>query len=130
MAILASVDQFTAHADAGPPVLRAGPLAVREDAAEAWLGDAPMPLTHAQRRVLKVLLERGRVVTRRDELYEAAFGRSLRPRSRAIDTHIARIRRALGPLGPCIVTVGSVGYRLDVEALEAAAGGRPLPTRV
>lgn len=107
-----------------PRLLTAGPLAVREDGSEAWLAGADLPLTHAQRLILAALLRRRGRVARRWELYEEAFGRPLPPRSRAVDLHVARIRRALGPIGACLVSIGRVGYRLDLEALaraEAAA---------
>lgn len=100
-----------------PCLLRAGPLAVRKDGSEAWVDQAPIRLTHAQRLILAALLRRGGRVGRRWEIYQEAFGRPLPRRSRAVDVHVVRIRRALGALGACIVTVERVGYRLDSELL-------------
>ena len=73
-------------------------------------------LTEAQRLVLAALVRRnGRLATRR-ELYEEAFGRPLAEGSRAVDQHIAKIRAVLGPADGRIVTIGRVGYRLDLSA--------------
>jgi DNA-binding response OmpR family regulator len=95
----------------------AGPLAVSADGSEARLEGEKLPLTHAQRLVLLALVSAGGRIARRSEIYDRAFGRSLQDGSRAVDTHVARIRRVLGPSGRCIVTVGRVGYRLDLDAL-------------
>jgi two-component system OmpR family response regulator len=96
----------------------AGPLAVSADGAEARFHDRKLHLTRAQRLILLALVARGGRIARRSEIYDQAFGRPLSDGSRAVDTHVARIRRALGESGTCIVTVGRVGYRLDLETLE------------
>ncbi len=97
--------------------IAAGTLAVREDASEVRLGEERLELTQAQRQILLALVASNGRTTRRSDLYDQAFGRQLATRSRAVDTHVARIRRVLGAWGDCIVTVGRVGYRLDLEAL-------------
>ena len=107
---------------AGAGWIVAGPLAVSDDGLEARFDGSELPLTHAQRLVLLALVRQGARTTRRSEIYDLAFGRALETGSRAIDTHVARIRRVLGPSGRCIVTVGRVGYRLDLEALERQNG--------
>ena len=89
---------------------------------QARFDGSELQLTHAQRLVLLALVRQGGRTTRRSEIYDQAFGRSLGSGSRAIDTHVARIRRVLGPSGRCIVTVGRVGYRLDLDALERYSG--------
>lgn len=93
-------------------------------ACEAWLDGEPLRLSAHQTRVLGILARaRGRLVTR-DELYETSRGRPLRNRSRAIDSDVWRIRRALGPLGRHLRAVRKVGYALDVAALEPTADTR------
>ena len=106
------------------PIEAVGIVAVRDDCSEAFLAGAPLDLTYAQRRLLLALLRhRGRVV-RREELYESAFGRSLPRGSRAVDIHIGRIRRALGPHSRAIVSMRPIGYRLDPSLLTTAASAR------
>jgi DNA-binding response OmpR family regulator len=57
------------------------------------MGESELPLTHAQRLILAALIRRAGRVGRRWELYEEAFGRPLPTGSRAVDLHVARIRR-------------------------------------
>jgi two-component system alkaline phosphatase synthesis response regulator PhoP len=54
----------------------------------------------------------GRVFTKR-ELIAAFWPDGLPAGSRALETQIVRLRRRLGPHGHLLVTVWSVGYRLD-----------------
>lgn len=87
---------------------------------EARAGGERVALSGARLRLLATLLRaRGKVVTR-DELYREARGGDLPGRSRAIDVHIARIRKALGPFGRAIVSVPGIGYRIDVIELQRA----------
>jgi DNA-binding response OmpR family regulator len=58
----------------------------------------------------------GRIVSRQD-LYREAMGHPLPARSRAVDVHITRIRKALGPVGRFIIGVPTRGYRLDTFEL-------------
>ncbi|MBI4728576.1 MAG: winged helix-turn-helix domain-containing protein [Acidobacteria bacterium] len=69
-----------------------------------------------QRLLARLLRAQGRVVCRED-LYRDLAGGPLPEGSRAVDVHVARIRRALGPLGRHVVAVRHVGYRIDVAAL-------------
>lgn len=118
--------------------LAAGPLAVREDGSDARLGGHALSLTRAQRLILTALVRRAGRLAGRRELYREAFGRPLPDGSRAVDMHVSRIRRALGTLGRCLITVGRVGYRLDIDALTdrlpkrdaAAMAGQPPPPMI
>lgn len=101
-----------------------GALQVEQDCSAAWLSGSPLPLSYAQRRLLLILMLSGGRVVGRETLYEAAFGRELPERSRAVDTLITRIRRALGDAAAAIVCVGRVGYRLDGQLLHSIVAGR------
>ena len=103
-----------------PGWIVAGPLALKDDGAEVLFHGADLPLTNAQGLILRALVSRGGRIAQRSEIYVEAFGRTLTDGSRAVDTHVARIRRVLGPAGRCIVTVGRVGYRLDLDVLANA----------
>ncbi len=116
--------RLTAEPVASPEGSRwkiSGPLELSDDASEAWLDGRTLVLTHAQRLVLRVLMARQGRIARREDLYIEAFDRALPTGSRAIDTHITRLRRAFGEKGACIVTVGRVGYRLDLATLGVGA---------
>ena len=106
-------------------LLRAGPVEVSADVAcAAWLDGCRLDLGIRQVRVLATLVRaRGRLVPRH-ELFEAATGRPLPLRSRAIDMDVWRLRQALGPLGEYIRSVRKVGYAIDVDALDRLAKTR------
>lgn len=84
---------------------------------EARVHGRPIRLSDARRRLLAALLSAGGRVVTRQELYKVARDADLPGRSRAIDVHIAGIRKALGPLGRTIVSVRGIGYRVDVLEL-------------
>lgn len=77
-------------------------------------------LTHAEFKLLLVLVERPRVVLSRDELLDLTQGRSAGPFDRTIDNQISRLRRKVEPdiLRPKIIkTVRNGGYSLSVDVL-------------
>ena len=51
----------------------------------------------------------------RDFLLERVWQNDYSGYERAVDTHVTRLRRKLGPLGDHIVTVWGVGYRFQPE---------------
>jgi two-component system phosphate regulon response regulator PhoB len=66
-------------------------------------------------RVLKLLLERRDEVLTRSELLEHAWGITADISTRTVDTHMRRLREALGPHGDLVETVRGFGYRLRKE---------------
>jgi two-component system OmpR family response regulator len=75
-------------------------------------------LTHADFKLLMVLLERPRVILSRDELLDLAAGRAAGPLDRTIDNQISRLRRKIEPdiLRPKIIkTIRNGGYSLTVD---------------
>lgn len=75
-------------------------------------------LTTAEFRILEILLNAAGRVLSRDQLFELARGHDYQSYDRAIDIHIARLRKKLGdnPKAPELIkTVRGVGYMLCVE---------------
>lgn len=75
-------------------------------------------LTTAEFRILEILLNAAGRVLSRDQLFELARGHDYQSYDRAIDIHIARLRKKLGdnPKTPELIkTVRGVGYMLCVE---------------
>jgi DNA-binding response OmpR family regulator len=99
-----------------PQVLSAGPLDV--DPARhvvRWAGE-PASLTAKEFALLVALLEaRGRVLSRK-ALLEQVWGYSYADGTRTVDVHVRRLREKIPGLASWIVTVKSVGYRLEVPA--------------
>jgi two-component system KDP operon response regulator KdpE len=73
-------------------------------------------VTRTEFRLLYALLRRPGRIVGRDELLAEVWGPQVRHRSRAIDTHIARLRRKLEPEPAAprhIRTAPYLGYRFD-----------------
>jgi|GEM_PF-2739325 DNA-binding response OmpR family regulator len=108
-------DVVRALDDGAASVVSAGAQAELIARARALLRRAPAPrLSRGERLLLACLAsEPGRVFTK-EELRRAVWGEHPPPRAgRALETQVTRLRRALGPDGPALVTVWGVGYRLD-----------------
>jgi DNA-binding response OmpR family regulator len=117
LAVLGPGDDIVRALDDGAAsVVRAGAQAELVARARALLRRAqPPPRLSAGERALLACLaaEPGRVFTKA-ELRAAVWGEHPPPpQSRALEAQVGRLRRSLGPDGAALVTVWSVGYRLD-----------------
>lgn len=77
---------------------------------------ATATLSWTEAKVLSALLENLGVPVTRDVLSQRALGRSWSPEERALDQHVAALRRKLHsppPAKPLIVTVRHVGYVIE-----------------
>ncbi len=77
---------------------------------------APIDLTLTEYRLLHYLAARPGFVRTRDQIVAAVRGEGTVLSSRAIDVHVAALRRKLGHLGGVIETVRGVGYRVGEAA--------------
>ena len=68
--------------------------------------------------LLRVLMERRNRVLTRDELLNLAWGWDFDGSDRVVDSHIKKLRRALGTHADCIKTVVKRGYKLEVDGDE------------
>ena len=68
--------------------------------------------------LLRVLMERKNRVLTRDELLNLAWGWDFDGSDRVVDSHIKKLRRALGTHADCIRTVVKRGYKLEVDGDE------------
>ena len=68
--------------------------------------------------LLRVLMERRNRVLTRDELLNLAWGWDFDGSDRVVDSHIKKLRRALGTHADCIKTVVKLGYKLEVDGDE------------
>jgi DNA-binding response OmpR family regulator len=89
-----------------------------------WAGQ-PLTLTRLEFDLLVALAERAGEVLHKDELLRRVWGYAGRvTRTRTVDSHASRLRRALiaaGAPGTVIVNVWGIGYRLVVADPERAA---------
>jgi len=78
-------------------------------------GGAKVDLTLTEFRLLHYLAQRPGFVRTRDQIVSAIRGEDTVLSSRAVDVHIASLRRKLGDAGSVIETVRGVGYRMATE---------------
>ena len=95
--------------------VESGTLTVDTNSRIATLDGAPMHLTRKEFELLTVLVSNPGRAFSREFLVEQIWSSDFEGYERAIDTHITRLRRKLGPLGERIVTVWGVGYRFSAD---------------
>lgn len=98
------------NAGAAQLVVRAGALVLDKNTLAASLAGAPLELTTAEFKLLAYLMERPGKVQDRYELQNVLFGYADTSQSRALDTHVKRLRQKLGDYASCIGTERGVGY--------------------
>ncbi len=90
---------------------RIGPLRLDVDAHRCWLDGAEVSLTPTEFRLLVTLTARLDKVQPRDRLIADVWSIDPRIRSRALDTHMKRLREKLGRARELLETIRGVGYR-------------------
>jgi DNA-binding response OmpR family regulator len=94
--------------------LRVGDLFMDLGNRSVQIDGRPVELTGAEFNLLHLLLAQAGNVVGREVLAEQGLGRPLQGHDRRIETHMAQIRRKLGPLAdgsPRIHTVRGTGYQ-------------------
>lgn len=100
------------HADTDS--LQVGDLTLEPGSRSICLGAQPVGLTGAEFNLLALLLQNAGVVVSRERLASEGLGTPLGAYDRRIETHMAQIRRKLGPLpngDNRIETVRGIGYQ-------------------
>ena len=100
-------------------VLRAGELELNPARGTVMAGGRPINLPPKEFALLRVLMERRNRVLTRDELLNLAWGWDFDGSDRVVDSHIKKLRRALGTHADCIKTVVKRGYKLEVDGDES-----------
>ncbi len=104
-----------ANAGAAQLVVRAGNLVLDKNTLRASLAGEPLDLTTAEFKLLAYLMERPGKVQDRYELQNILFGYADTTQSRALDTHVKRLRQKLGDSAACVCTERGVGYYFTPE---------------
>lgn len=84
-------------------------------------GDGWVPLPPVEARLMSALLDRFGAVVSREQLSRAGWPKGS-PGRNALDVHVLRLRRRIGPLALAIKTVRSRGYLLEHDPLAAVSG--------
>ena len=106
-------------AETGPEELRAGDLRVDVKRHKVFRGSREIELTRKEFLLLEMLLGKPGKVIGRDEFLDRLWGDEVDVTHRAVDTHMANLRRKLGddPHHPrYILGVRGVGYKLVGES--------------
>ncbi|MGI8967767.1 MAG: response regulator transcription factor [Chloroflexota bacterium] len=93
--------------------LMIGPLAVDPQRREVRVDGERISLREREFDLVAYLASRHGTVCSRAELLDQVWGYDFRGDERTIDTHVRRVREALGAAGAMIGTVWGIGYQLD-----------------
>lgn len=96
-------------------IVRQGPICVDKTTQNATLEGEPLELTTAEFKILSYLMERPNKVQNRYDLQSTILGYSDTTQTRALDTHIKRLRQKLGIHADCIATERGVGYYFSTQ---------------
>ncbi len=92
----------------------AGPIRIRCSAQKVWVEGKSVTLTPKEYALLLCLVHNRGYVLSREQLLVKCWGYDYEGDSRAVDTHIKRLREKLGGAASCIKTVIKAGYKLEV----------------
>jgi len=98
-----------------PNVYSFGTFTLDMERMEVLSDDHPLDFTMLEFKLLAALAQNSGHVISRDLLLDLVWGEDVVVTDRAIDTHIANIRKKLGPAGAeMIKSIRGMGYRFDV----------------
>lgn len=93
--------------------LEAGGITVELSSRKVFAGKRSVSLTPKEYDLLVCLTRNKNMVMSREQLLVKCWGYDYEGESRAVDTHIKRLREKLGEQAECIKTVIKAGYRLE-----------------
>ena len=102
-------------------VLTVGDVRMSIGSRTVTCNNKPLDLTSVEFNVLELLLRRAGSVVTREQIAEAALGRSLNVFDRSVDVHVSRVRKKLSALhggDDMIRPIRGIGYFLAAETPE------------
>ena len=93
--------------------LEAGGVTLELSSRRVWAGGRELTLTPKEYALLRCLMQNRNLVMSREQLLVKCWGYDYEGESRAVDTHIKRLREKLGEHAGCIKTVIKAGYKLE-----------------
>lgn len=100
-------------------MVRRGDILLDKNSLRASLKGEILDLTTTEFKLLAYLMEREGKLQDRYELQKELFGYADTTQSRALDTHIKRLRQKLGNYAACICTERGVGYYFESKSEQA-----------
>ena len=92
----------------------AGEIVVTLSSQQVKVSGKRVELTPKEYALLACLMQNRNIVMSREQLLVKCWGYDYEGESRAVDTHIKRLREKLGDAAECIKTVIKAGYKLEV----------------
>lgn len=99
-------------------IIQQGPICVDKVNQNVSLEGEPLELTTAEFKILAYLMERPDKVQNRYDLQQTLLGYSDTTQTRALDTHIKRLRQKLGAYADYIATERGVGYYFSAQPVK------------
>ncbi len=93
--------------------LEAAGITLELSSRRVWAGRREVSLTPKEYALLLCLMRNRNMVMSREQLLVKCWGYDYEGESRAVDTHIKRLREKLGDRAGCIKTVIKAGYKLE-----------------
>ena len=93
--------------------IEAGGITLVRSTRKVFAGKQEIALTPKEYALLLCLMQNKNRVLSREQLLVKCWGYDYEGESRAVDTHIKRLREKLGDCAGCIQTVIKAGYRLE-----------------
>ena len=93
--------------------MEAGGITLDQARRKVFIGKREILLTPKEYALLRCLMQNKNLVLSREQLLIKCWGYDYEGESRAVDTHIKRLREKLGERASCIKTVIKAGYRLE-----------------
>jgi len=93
--------------------MEAGGITLELSSGRVYAGGEEVTLTPKEFSLLRCLMQNKNMIMSREQLLVKCWGYDYEGESRAVDTHIKRLREKLGDRGQCIKTVIKSGYRLE-----------------
>ncbi|HAT71564.1 MAG TPA: DNA-binding response regulator [Elusimicrobia bacterium] len=91
--------------------ISSGKLKMNYSRHEAEISGRALDLAPKEFEILYLLVKKGGRVMTRQFLMERIWGRPYANTSRVIDTHIKNLRKSLGKMQDCLITVEGLGYK-------------------
>ena len=95
--------------------LAAAGISLELSTRKVFAGGREIALTPKEYSLLLCLMRNRNIVMSREQLLVKCWGYDYEGESRAVDTHIKRLREKLGEQAACIKTVIKAGYKLEVD---------------
>ena len=93
--------------------IEAGGITLEDSTRRVFAGKTEVVLTPKEFSLLRCLMLNRNIVLSREQLLVKCWGYDYEGESRAVDTHIKRLREKLGKNAGCIRTVIKAGYKLE-----------------